>query len=374
MKRILRGLSLLLALLMTLSVAAANADAEQAIALVNGEPLLISEYTSIESAYLYQYEAAGVDLTDPTMYAYVTDLALTYAIEQMLVVQDMKAQGCFELDEETEAWCVEQGTAAYEQALKDVGEMLRETLELAADMDMSEYALSYAASLNVTVDTYIDVYRTQYASAKYSEWLIRDNPVTDADVQDAYNAAVEESRALYAGDIAAFENAINSGKSVWYKPAGYRSILQILLPAEGATEAEKLASVQTTVDEINNRLGNGESFQSLIAEYGKDAAFDNEAFMSTGYQVHRESVIWETTFVSAAFSEAMAAPGSWSQPFASELGVHILYYLCDSAEGPAELTEEVSDALSYVIYTERTQAAQRERINELVKNAEIAIY
>lgn len=373
MKHLLRGLSLLLATLLALS-AGALADADPAVALVNGEPLLYSEYNAIESAYLYEYELAGVDLTDPTAYSYVTDLALTYAIEQMLVVQDMRAQGFYEFDAQTEAWFVEQGTAAYEQALADVSEMLRESLGLVEETDVKEYALSYAESLNVTVDTYIDVYRTQYAAAMYGEWLIRDNPITEADIQAAYDARVEASRSQYAEDIAAFETALSNGGEVWYKPAGYRSVLQILLPAEGATEAEKLAGTQATVDEIVARLEKGETFQSLIVEYGTDTAFDSETFMSTGYQVHRESVMWEDAFVQAAFSEEMAAPGSWSKPFASDLGVHILFYLCDSPEGAVELTEDVYDALSYLIYTQRTQTAQRERINELADAAEVVIY
>ena len=196
MKKLLRILSLMTALLLTMSCGLAE-TAEPAVALVNGEPLLYSEYAAIESAYLYQYQAAGLDMTNATAYTYVQDLALTYAIEQMLVVQDMKAQGCFDLGEETETWCVTEGKAAYEQALTEVGEMMRDTLDLPAEEDMREYALSYAEALNVTVDTYIEEFRTQYAMAMYQEWLIRDNPVTDEQVQAVYDERVQDSRLTY---------------------------------------------------------------------------------------------------------------------------------------------------------------------------------
>lgn len=373
MKHICRILSALLALMLCMPGCMAEAS-DPAVALVNGEELLYSTYASIENAYLFQYESAGVDLTDPTNYAYVQDLALTYAIEQQLVVQDMRAQGCYELDAETEAWCVEQGKATYEQALAEVGDMMRETLGLVEESDVTEYALSYAASLNVTEETYIDVYRTQYAATKYQEWLIREQPVTEADVQSAYEARVEASKGLYGKDAAAFETAAVNGGEAWYRPAGYRSILQILLPAEGATEAEKLASVQETTDAIAARLAQGEAFESLIREFGTDPSFSDEAFFSTGYQVHRDSVLWEEAFVAAAFSAEMAEPGCWSKPFASDIGVHILYYLADTPEGPVALSEELYDALAYVIYTERTQAAQAARIEELTASAAIEIY
>lgn len=373
MKRFSRLLSLLAALLLAMSVGAAETG-DPVIASVNGEELLYSAYYAIESTFLYQYEAAGMDITDDTVYTYVQDLALSYAIEQMLVVQDMRAQGFYDLDAETEAWCIEQGNAAYEQALADVGAMLRESLGLVEDEDVTEYALSYAQTLNVTAESYIDVYRTQYATALYMEWLIQDDPVTEEQVQAEYEARVAASKELYAQDAAAFETAAATGSEVWYRPAGYRSVLQILLPAAGDTDEAKLASVQGTVDEINARLEKGETFESLIREYGTDASFDDEAFFTTGYQVHQDSVIWEDAFVAAAFSAEMAAPGSWSKPFASDLGVHILYYLNDVAEGSVEMTEEVYDALAYVIYNERTQAAQAARIDELADAAEVVFY
>lgn len=367
-----RFLSLLISLLLMLSCSFAENGQELPIVTVNGENLLYSEYAAIESAYLYQYEVAGVDLTNESTYTYLQDLALTYAIEQMLVEQDMLAQGCYDFDEETEAWFVETGKEAYNTALKDVMESLR-TVD-ASDDELMVYALAYAEALGVTEQTYVDFYRTQYASAKYYDWLTLDNPVTEEDVQSAYDQRVESSKALYENDVPAFETALNSGAEVWYYPAGYRSVLQILLPAQGETAEDKLASVQATVDEITARLEKGESFEALIREYGADTAFNNESFFATGYQVHQDSIIWEDAFVDAAFSAEMAQPDCWSKPFASDLGVHILYYLCDSSSGPIALSQELHDALSYVIYTERYTAAQTDRLNELADTAEIIFH
>lgn len=371
MKRIL---TLLLALLLGLSTALAQTAEDTSVATVNGEELAYNTYYAIESAYLAQYESLGFDMSDESLYAYVQDLALSYAIEQMLVKQDMVAQGCYAFDEETEAWFTETGKAAYASALDDVIEALRFSDPSMSDDELTIYALAYAESLAVTEQTYIDFYRDQYASEKYNQWLIRDNPVTAEDVQASYAERVAASQAAYENDVAAFETAVSGSAEVWYKPAGYRSILQILLPAEGDTEDAKIASVQATVDEINARLENGEAFEKLIAEYGSDANFDDESFLAVGYQVHRDSVIWADAFVAAAFSEEMAQPGCWSKPFASDLGVHILYYLCDSASGPIELTEDLDAALSYAIYSERAAAALTERLNELSDAAQIVLH
>ena len=145
MKNVIRLLCLLMALLLSLPLALAETE-DPVIATVNGEPLYYSEYAPIESAYLYQYQMAGVDLTDPEVCAYVQDQALSYAIEQKLIEQDMAAQGCYELTEDLEIWCQEMGQLAWEEALDDVCEMFRDTLELTEDEDLTEYALAYAAN------------------------------------------------------------------------------------------------------------------------------------------------------------------------------------------------------------------------------------
>ena len=369
-----RMLSLLLALLMVFSAALAESTADYPVATVNGKVLYYSEYYAIESAYLAQYEAAGIDLADDTTLTYLQDLALTYAVEQMLVRQDMQTQGCYDFDDETETWFQQTGKAAYEAALSDVKNALLATQpDMTAD-EADVYALAYAQSLGVTVDTYVDYYRTQYASQRYYDWLTKDNPVTDADVQAAYEARVAESQLAFANDAAAFETALYNGQEAWYRPEGYRAVLQILLPAEGDTDEARLQSVQAAVDAIITRLNDGETFQALMGEYSVDVNSTDKTFLTTGYQVHRDSAVWEDAFIQAAFSEAMSAPGAVSLPFASELGVHILYYLADVPSGPIELTDELRDALHYALYTKRYTEAQKERINTLAETAEVVFH
>lgn len=186
-----RILSLLLALMMMTAGAFAE-DAETAqtdtvVALVNGEALMSSDYEPVRENYLTSYAALGYDIQDETVSAYLDDLALTAAIQNLLVEQDMKAQGCYNFDEETEKWCAEQGQTAYESALAQVAETLNETLELEdEDETLQKYAQQYAELLGVTAQDYIDVYRTQYATMLYYAWLTQDCPVTEEEIQAEY--------------------------------------------------------------------------------------------------------------------------------------------------------------------------------------------
>ena len=340
---------------------------------INGEELRYSAYVT----YLTQYQqllSGAYDETDETQAAYIEDLALTTAIQDMLIEQDMHAKGCYDFDEETENWIQAQGQTAYETALTNVGEVLRAELGYSDEEDMSSFALSYAKALGVTAEDYIAVYRKQRAMVNYYTVLLGDNPVTEDAIQSAYETNVAASKERFEGDAAAFETALYSGEEVWYKPDGYRSILQILLPAEGDTDEARLESVQATVDAIGERLNAGESFQTLMAEYNTDTAFDDADFLTVGYQVHRDSVVWDEKFVAAAFSERMAQPGCWSDPIVSDAGVHILYYLCDSKSGAIEMTDAIHDALSYTLYQEMCSEALSARLNELSDSAKVVLY
>lgn len=201
MKKLLsRAAALLCALTLCVCCAAAEAAQEGTageetpviVALVNGEPLYEKDVQPFELAYLTNYASLGYDMGDEAVTAYIQDLALTAAIEDMLVTQDIRAQGFRDFDEETEAWCAQQGQAAYEAALTEVGETLRGELELSEEEDMSEYALAYAQILGVTAEDYAEVYRTQLARAHYYAWLTQDWPVTDEDVQAAFEARAQQ--------------------------------------------------------------------------------------------------------------------------------------------------------------------------------------
>ena len=188
-----RILTLLLALMMMTAGAfaeeaeTAQTETDAAVALVNGEALMSSDYEPVRENYLTSYATLGYDIQDETVSAYLDDLALTAAIQNLLVEQDMKAQGCYDFDEETEKWCAEQGQTAYESALAQVAETLNETLELEdEDETLQKYALQYAELLGVTAQDYIDVYRTQYATMRYYAWLTQDCPVTEEEIQAEY--------------------------------------------------------------------------------------------------------------------------------------------------------------------------------------------
>lgn len=380
MRNTIRLLSILLAIVFlcgcskkqaAVNTAPATEPLDAVVAVVNGEEILNADYIPYRQQYLNNYLNAE-NAADDTAIAYLEDAALTACIQDILIQQDMYAHNCFTFDEATTAWLQEAGTAAYEAALLDVQDYLRSTLDLKEGSDLVEAAKAYAEGAGVTAQDYIDVYSNEYAYSTYCAWLMEECPITDADIEEIYNANVADGKARFESDVVAYETAIAANEGIWYQPSGYRSILQILLKANGETEEEKLASVQDVLDNIYTRLENGEDFTNLIAEFGSDANFQDAQFLETGYSVHPDSIIWDDAFIAAAFSEDLSAPGTWSTtPLVSDSGVHILYYLKDAEGGPVALTDDIREALSYNLYQRRLTQRQAERLEELSAAAEV---
>lgn len=346
------------------------APVDAVLATVNGESLLQSQCEPYRQKYLSSYTTMGADMTDGDVNAYIEDMALTACIQDLLIQQDITKQGFRKFDEQVESWLAESGKETYQKALADAESYLRSTLGESEDADLSAAAKTYAENTGITEQSCIELYRDQYAYALYCSWLTKDVPVTDADVQAAYDTRVEESKARFENSAEAFETALATGEEAWYLPDGYRYIQQILLPAKGETAEEKLASVQPAVEDIYTRLSNNVPFATLIAEYGTDSRFDDPEF--AGYLVHRDSILWDPAFTAAAFAEELNEPGTWSaEPVVSDAGIHILFYKDDAKSGPAELTENLKDALSYTLYQQRLEAAYAARLEELSAAAEV---
>jgi parvulin-like peptidyl-prolyl isomerase len=249
-----------------------------------------------------------------------------------------------------------------------------------------------------------------------------DPAYTDEEVQTEYQTRVDADKASYANDVGTYEYATQySGQKAWYIPEGMRGISHILLkidqtlmdkytaiqaqleeqnneadasaeptpentadatatatpevtatPDPAATptpapvteadlEAAKQAildSVKDTTEAIKTRYAGGEDFAALIAEFGTDPGMTSEPAKTDGYSVHKDSILYDPTFVAAAFSPEMQKVGDISLPVVSSFGVHILHYTRDIQGGPVALTDELKATLR----TEMEQARKDEAL------------
>ena len=200
-------------------------------------------------------------------------------------------------------------------------------------------------------------------------------------------------QAQYENDVQQYDYNVNyMGNESWYVPEGYRAVIHILLnnidadlletyetaqalyeealsadPVDEAAVADAkaamnaahdaiIASRQEDIDTIYTRLQNGETFESLIAEYGADPGMNDEETLKNGYSVHPKSVWCMPAFVEGAFQEGMEKPGDVSQPVISSYGIHIVYYLRDVPSGLIMTDSIRAEIVEYLVSNQLNEA------------------
>ena len=131
-----------------------------------------------------------------------------------------------------------------------------------------------------------------------------------------------------------------------------------------------LDSLKVKIDDIQARLAKGESFESLIAEYGEDPGMEDPETLKTGYIIHPESIVYAAPFTKAA--AALEKVGDISEPVLTDFGVHILYYLRDIEPGPVELTDAMKAELKSALDTALQDEAYDMALGNWTKEAEDA--
>ncbi|MBP3541607.1 MAG: peptidylprolyl isomerase [Clostridia bacterium] len=285
----------------------------------------------------------------------------------------------------------EEKAAAEEGAQSDWDAAIQEYMA-GTEGATEEDAVAYFTELGYSPESLKADYVEYATDDKIRAHIIQDVVVTDEDVETYYQELVAADKELYGSDVSAYESynsyvyqmemysmyygTESNMDRAWYRPAGFRLVKHILLPVDealmteyqslqaqleeqmageaanaeegiattdepvtqeqvDAAKAAILDSVSGTVQEINDKLAAGATFDELMVEYSMD-------YQPTGTNTYEVSVASTLTyvpeFVEAAFS--VDNVGDVSAPYISTYGVHILLYVEDIPEGPIEMTEE----------------------------------
>lgn len=399
MKRIL---ALILASLLMFTVACAETATEGdhvLLAVVNGNEIYTDSYNFqyVLNYFESQYgELEGDDLS------YVKGIALNNAVEMAILSQKAEEMGISQVTDAQKSEYKAQALVSWEEMIAYYENMYFGIDDNSSDEDKANaraMILSALEAQGATQDAYVNEYvEGCIQNAPYeavSAELTKDISITDEMIVDAFNAAVEEDKSMYDGNVFMYEFSTHYyGQSSYFIPEGYRGVLNILLsvdeellntyntltatyeeqqeaetadetteetteasaeetaaPAEPVTpeqiEAARQAildSVQPAVDEIMGKIQNGVPFQDLIAEYNTDPGMTDPETLANGYMVHADSIVWDPAFTESAMS--LEKVSDVSTPVVSSFGVHILYYLRDVPAGAVEMTDEIKSALA----------------------------
>lgn len=395
MSRMIRLFSLMLAVIVMFTCVYACAE-DTVLAEVNGIQITRSE---VEEYLLYYYSYGYID--DYADYSGMVDMLIDYYLE----LQMLTDLGFFNFTEEEE-------DALRAEALNEKEAFVEEYIAYFLSEDSEEAREELRKQAMEYYEGYEEnIYSGLLNQAAYDDWYasVAGNAVTDEDVLAAFNSYVEEDKAAYAEDIAAYEIDYYYGYRQFYMPEGYRRILRVLIeaddtlteaflqaqaaweetlddnndPTEGTAEAasnlerarqDLLGSVKEKTDAVYAALEGGASFPEVIALYGEDAFMTVEyGGLEEGYPVHRESIMYDSSFVSAAFGDDMVKPGDYSAPAAGSDGVSILYYMSDIPSGAVELTDELFTDIREYLESMAAEDVLAQQLEEYRNNSSIVI-
>lgn len=132
--------------------------------------------------------------------------------------------------------------------------------------------------------------------------------------------------------------------------------------------AKAVPELAGVMQEINNKLAAGESFDALIEQYSKDPERD---LNPDGYQVHEQSIRYNEPIRAAAMG--LANKGDLSAPVLDERGVFIIQYVDDVKGGAVEITEATKSELRQRILSDNKEKVFAETIAVWIADAKVEI-
>ncbi len=244
-------------------------DAQQVIVDVNGQTIdkqtmtqLITDAKNNTLYYYYQlYSMYGLSF-DPSSIdtSTVPQDTINSEVRRLVLAQKYDALG-MTLTEEEEAQVKADAEKEFNSILDQVKSTYFKDSEKEGD-ELTEEVKAYALTLDkrYTLDYFVEIETEEKKQDKLREYAIRDVAVTEDEIKAEFDSRVASAKESYESNLSSFGSAVNNGTTVYYRPAGYRYVKQVLVgfpdeakkALEDAQKAEKTA--QTALDDAQKAL------------------------------------------------------------------------------------------------------------------------
>ena len=293
----------------------AELDGAQAVAKVGDTEITKAEWADYrdylveyEQQYMQQYYGFTLPVDEASMASY-GELALEQLIESVVIEDKMEELGYLELTEEENAEVEEYATSMtdlYKKLIRyqnypDLETVEEEQERLAAeaaeatpsepqeavatitDAMLDEMLTNDLNTIGYTHDYFVRTQTMSKQSEKLKAYTYEGVTVTDAQVKDEFDSRVASQKESYDANPASYAYAEQNGSDLYYMPAGYRGVKNLLiqLSDEKQDEIKQLNSDLTTA---KNLLSSGnDDLEELKAQ--DTAEFDEEALAAYNEQI-----------------------------------------------------------------------------------------
>ena len=195
------------------------------------------------------YESYGYELSDKETITSIKQDLLAYLCEEAIVKAKADELGLTTLTAEEEAQIKQQAEDEYNEVL----EYYKVYFEGETDEETDTATREYLEENGYTPE-YAQEYAVESAwQEKLNEYVTKDVTVTEENIQEAYQALVENDQTTYEGDTYSFEYAMSTGEAVSWMPEGYRTVKHILISFTDE-EAEAMSELTLSLDDAQYEL------------------------------------------------------------------------------------------------------------------------
>jgi parvulin-like peptidyl-prolyl isomerase len=261
-------------------------DAKQVILSINGEEVTKDEFTryynnAYDRAYEQQLMMQQYGLpAQPINQAQLLQDTLDNTARDRLLHQKAHELGLDELTEEETAALEEQAAAEYQDVLGQVKEYYFAQSEL-EDGELEAAVSKQAADLGLSLELYIESAKEANLHEKLHDYAGRDVTVSDEEIEAAFNAKVVQAQADYGTDPASFGTALTGSRPVYYTPAGYRYVRQILIKLNAEDEAA-ITALEAELSPLKSALdaaqADVELYEQLLS--AEEISEEDKAFLA----------------------------------------------------------------------------------------------
>ena len=333
-------------------IAAMDYDPNLVVAEFDGGTVTLGEAMPEYQMLLSYYQMLNMESDD-----YAEDAKLTVLsglVESKLLQQKAEAFGLTSMTDAEREAIAAQAAADFEDNVNYY--MAFRSEEGKSDADARAETVAYLEESGYTLEGAIDEAVQNAWQQRLFDYVTANMTVDDAQLRAFYEERLSNAELTYTADFAEYEMDVESRRVVVWNPEGVRRVQSILIPFDAdqsieyltlsASAAEDGADQQAALDalytaleptarQVLDRLGAGESFETLMLEYGSYGPEE-------GSCIGEKSVLYGNAFRDAAL--ALQNIGDISGIVRTEGGLCVLRYAGDVTPGAVPY-EQVAEAL-----------------------------
>lgn len=201
-------------------------------------------------AYYYSMFGMEYDVNDPQLIAETQQSVINSMIETTVAAEKIEALGLDQLTAEEQAQLDAAAQESWQANLDSIKETFFADTELTGD-ELTKALEAKAEEMEVPYDYVVEYEKSFITADKLFDHVVADVTITDEELQAGYDEKVAAAKETYASSPATYATVVDNGNTVYYRPAGYRHVKQILVQFNEEDQA-LIDSLQSKITAENN--------------------------------------------------------------------------------------------------------------------------